>query len=66
MDRHMAHQKSHGADLSEPKAQPVRELDDREHGHWGILRGDQPARDRDDGLRYDGSRIYPPNAALWG
>jgi L-alanine-DL-glutamate epimerase-like enolase superfamily enzyme len=24
------------------------------------------ARDRDDGLRYDGSRIYPPNAALWG
>ena len=24
------------------------------------------ARDRDDGLRYDGSRVYPPDAALWG
>jgi L-alanine-DL-glutamate epimerase-like enolase superfamily enzyme len=24
------------------------------------------ARDRDDGLRYDGSLIYPPEAALWG
>ena len=24
------------------------------------------ARDRDDGLRYDGSTIYPPDAALWG
>jgi L-Ala-D/L-Glu epimerase len=24
------------------------------------------ARDRDDGLRYDGSTIYPPEAALWG
>src|ERR1700675_449565 len=24
------------------------------------------ARDRDDGLRYDGSLIYPPDAALWG
>jgi L-alanine-DL-glutamate epimerase-like enolase superfamily enzyme len=24
------------------------------------------ARDRDDGLRFDGSTIYPPDAALWG
>jgi len=24
------------------------------------------ARDRDGGLRYDGSLIYPPDAALWG
>ena len=24
------------------------------------------ARDRDDGLRYDGSLAYPPDAALWG
>jgi L-alanine-DL-glutamate epimerase-like enolase superfamily enzyme len=24
------------------------------------------ARDRDDGLRYDGSTVYPPEAALWG
>jgi L-alanine-DL-glutamate epimerase-like enolase superfamily enzyme len=24
------------------------------------------ARDRDDGLRYDGSTIYPPEATLWG
>jgi L-Ala-D/L-Glu epimerase len=24
------------------------------------------ARDRDGGLRYDGSTIYPPDAALWG
>ena len=24
------------------------------------------ARDRDEGLRYDGSLIYPPGAALWG
>jgi L-alanine-DL-glutamate epimerase-like enolase superfamily enzyme len=24
------------------------------------------ARDRDDGLRYDGSLIYPPDAQLWG
>ena len=24
------------------------------------------ARDRDDGLRYDGSLVYPPDAALWG
>ena len=24
------------------------------------------ARDRDDGLRYEGSLIYPPEAALWG
>lgn len=24
------------------------------------------ARDRDDGLRYDGSTLYPPDAALWG
>jgi L-alanine-DL-glutamate epimerase-like enolase superfamily enzyme len=24
------------------------------------------AEDRDDGLRYDGSTIYPPDAALWG
>ncbi len=24
------------------------------------------ARDRDGGLRYDGSRVYPPEAALWG
>ena len=24
------------------------------------------ARDRDGGLRYDGSMIYPPDAALWG
>ncbi len=24
------------------------------------------ARDRDDGLRYDGSMVYPPEAALWG
>jgi L-Ala-D/L-Glu epimerase len=24
------------------------------------------AADRDDGLRYDGSTIYPPDAALWG
>jgi L-Ala-D/L-Glu epimerase len=23
-------------------------------------------RDRDDGLRYDGSTVYPPDAALWG
>jgi L-Ala-D/L-Glu epimerase len=23
-------------------------------------------RDRDDGLRYDGSLVYPPEAALWG
>jgi L-alanine-DL-glutamate epimerase-like enolase superfamily enzyme len=23
-------------------------------------------RDRDDGLRYDGSTVYPPEAALWG
>ena len=23
-------------------------------------------RDRDDGLRYDGSLVYPPDAALWG
>ena len=23
-------------------------------------------RDRDDGLRYDGSTVYPPGAALWG
>jgi L-alanine-DL-glutamate epimerase-like enolase superfamily enzyme len=24
------------------------------------------ARDRDDGLRYEGSTVYPPDAALWG
>jgi len=24
------------------------------------------ATDRDDGLRYDGSTVYPPDAALWG
>jgi L-Ala-D/L-Glu epimerase len=24
------------------------------------------ARDRDSGLRYDGSLVYPPDAALWG
>jgi L-alanine-DL-glutamate epimerase-like enolase superfamily enzyme len=24
------------------------------------------AADRDDGLRYDGSTVYPPTAALWG
>jgi L-alanine-DL-glutamate epimerase-like enolase superfamily enzyme len=24
------------------------------------------ARDRDDGLRYDGSTVSPPDAALWG
>jgi len=24
------------------------------------------AADRDDGLRYDGSTVYPPDAALWG
>jgi L-alanine-DL-glutamate epimerase-like enolase superfamily enzyme len=24
------------------------------------------ARDRDGGLRYDGSQVYPPEAALWG
>jgi L-alanine-DL-glutamate epimerase-like enolase superfamily enzyme len=24
------------------------------------------ARDRDDGLRYDGSTVYPPEATLWG
>jgi L-alanine-DL-glutamate epimerase-like enolase superfamily enzyme len=24
------------------------------------------AKDRDDGLRYDGSTVYPPEAALWG
>ena len=24
------------------------------------------ARDRDDGLRYEGSTVYPPEAALWG
>ena len=24
------------------------------------------ARDRDDGLRYDGSLVYPPESALWG
>jgi L-Ala-D/L-Glu epimerase len=24
------------------------------------------ARDRDDGLRYDGSTVYPPEAVLWG
>jgi L-alanine-DL-glutamate epimerase-like enolase superfamily enzyme len=24
------------------------------------------ARDRDDGLRYDGSLVYPPQAGLWG
>jgi L-Ala-D/L-Glu epimerase len=23
-------------------------------------------RDRDGGLRYDGSLVYPPEAALWG
>jgi hypothetical protein len=23
-------------------------------------------RDRDDGLRYDGSLVYPPEAVLWG
>ena len=23
-------------------------------------------RDREDGLRYDGSLVYPPEAALWG
>jgi hypothetical protein len=24
------------------------------------------SRDRSNGLRYEGSRIYPPNAELWG
>ena len=24
------------------------------------------AKDRDDGLRYDGSTVYPPGAELWG
>jgi hypothetical protein len=24
------------------------------------------ARDRDPGLRYDGSTVHPPDAALWG
>jgi L-alanine-DL-glutamate epimerase-like enolase superfamily enzyme len=24
------------------------------------------ARDRDSGLRYDGSLVYPPDAELWG
>jgi hypothetical protein len=24
------------------------------------------ARDRDGGLRYDGSLVYPPEATLWG
>ncbi len=24
------------------------------------------AKDRDDGLRYDGSIVHPPSAALWG
>ena len=24
------------------------------------------ARDRPDGLRYEGSRVHPPSAALWG
>jgi L-alanine-DL-glutamate epimerase-like enolase superfamily enzyme len=24
------------------------------------------AKDRDNGLRYDGSTIYPPDAGLWG
>ncbi len=24
------------------------------------------ARDRDGGLRYDGSTVYPPEALLWG
>ena len=24
------------------------------------------AKDRDDGLRYDGSLVYPPSSALWG
>jgi L-Ala-D/L-Glu epimerase len=24
------------------------------------------ARDRDGGLRYDGSLVYPPDATLWG
>jgi hypothetical protein len=24
------------------------------------------ARDRAGGLRYDGSQVYPPEAALWG
>ena len=24
------------------------------------------AKDRDDGLRYDGSTVYPPDASLWG
>jgi L-alanine-DL-glutamate epimerase-like enolase superfamily enzyme len=24
------------------------------------------AKDRDDGLRYDGSTVYPPDSALWG
>jgi hypothetical protein len=24
------------------------------------------ARDRDGGLHYDGSLVYPPEAALWG
>ena len=24
------------------------------------------ARDRDHGLRYDGSLVYPPDASLWG
>jgi len=24
------------------------------------------ARDREGGLRYDGSLVYPPDATLWG
>jgi hypothetical protein len=24
------------------------------------------AKDRSDGLRYEGSRVYPADAALWG
>ena len=24
------------------------------------------AKDRDHGLRYEGSQVYPPDAALWG
>ena len=24
------------------------------------------AKDRDDGLRYEGSLVYPPEAELWG
>ena len=24
------------------------------------------AEDRDNGLRYDGSTVYPPDASLWG